>query len=139
MPTTVGARLRDARIARHLSLREVASVASISVATLSRIETNKQNLELGLFLSIARILNLPPQELLDETDGTDGVEPMVERIGALTNSDRMRLWRDLAVAARNRNSHRLGARKAAQQVDELLAQLDLIRAEIEAVSGRLKQ
>ena len=44
----VGHRLREARLARHLSLNAVASEADISVATLSRIERDQQRIDVEL-------------------------------------------------------------------------------------------
>jgi len=64
----IGERIREARNAREWSLTDVATKAHISVATLSRIERDKQTLDLGLFLTLMRILELDPGALLTEDD-----------------------------------------------------------------------
>jgi len=64
MDIVVGNRLRQARTARQLSLNDVAGRAKISVATLSRIERDKQGIDLGLFLTLSRILKAPPHDLV---------------------------------------------------------------------------
>src|SRR6266568_7709565 len=96
----VGTRIREARTSRNLSLNEVASRAHVSVATLSRIERDKQGLDLGLFLILCRVLKALPHDLLgDETD--DKVDPLALQIARLAHTDRVQLWRDLATARRN--------------------------------------
>ena len=71
MDIVIGNRLRQARTARQLSLNDVAGRAKISVATLSRIERDKQGIDLGLFLTLSRILKAPPHDLLT-ADGDGG-------------------------------------------------------------------
>src|SRR6266550_1806691 len=96
MENVVGNRLRQARTARQLSLNDVAGRAKISVATLSRIERDKQGIDLGLFLTLSRILKAPPHDLLTaDGDGRDSVDPLVHRIASLDAAERARLWREL--------------------------------------------
>src|SRR5438552_16440751 len=78
----VGTRIRQARTIRNLSLNEVATRAQVSVATLSRIERDKQGLDLGLFLTLCRILHTSPQDLLGD-DIPDNVEPLALNIASL--------------------------------------------------------
>src|SRR2546423_3585082 len=61
----IGERLREARDMRGMSLMDVAGKAHISAATLSRIENNKQGLDFGLFLVLAKILARAPAELVE--------------------------------------------------------------------------
>src|ERR1700757_2391520 len=124
METMVGDRIREARTSRHLSLSDVATRAHISVATLSRIEREKQGVDLGLFLVLCRILKAAPHDLLD-SESSERVDPLAVRIARLQHSDRVQLWRDLADARRSdkraiarSKMHRLG-----EEVEELLAQL----------------
>src|SRR5471032_2360267 len=81
----LGEKLRASRKARGLSLQEVSVEAGISAATLSRIETNKQTVELGLFISIARILGSDPRDMLVVGDeGTAGtLDAVVQRFASL--------------------------------------------------------
>lgn len=140
----VGERIREVRLAQSRSLADVAGKASISVATLSRIENDKQSVDVSMFLSLARVLNVAATDLLaadqDETNGEERIEPLVRRIVAMDSRERLDLWRELANERRNRHKSRATDSKAvAQQVDELLAQMDLLREELESVRKRIKR
>ena len=135
----IGDRIRETRLSQRLSLSQVAAKAAISAATLSRIETNKQNLDLGLFLTLARVLHTSAHELLGE-DG-NGIEaavgdPLVRKIAALEATERTQLWRDLAQSQRERGPQR---RNLSQQVEELLAQVEFLHEEILSVQERTKR
>jgi len=133
----VGARIREARQARQLSLNAVAQKADISVATLSRIERDQQRIDVELLLTLMRILKLSAQDVLDEQAPDDGVDPMVAKISALASPERTKLWRELA-ASRKGNRAAPPNRAMAQQVEEFLAQIDFLRGEIEAVRKKLR-
>ena len=137
----VGRKLRSTRQALGLSIQQVSDKAQISVATLSRIETNKQGVDLGLFLLLAKVLHCRPGDLLE--GGIDGVvsEQIAERIAVLDTAERTRLWRRLAVDVKVKRAKTRSAavRQLALQVEELLAQVDFVRAEIESVTKRLKK
>ena len=133
----LGIRLRQARQSRSLSLSEVASRAKISVATLSRIERDKQAIDLGMFLTLSRILKTPPHELIG-VEEDEGIDPLVMRIARLNIVERTELWRELATHRRNGTSGRRQLRQLSYQVEELLAQIDFLREEIEAVQRRLR-
>jgi transcriptional regulator with XRE-family HTH domain len=139
----IGENIRQARLSQDRSLADVAKKAKISVATLSRIENDKQTLELGLFLTLARILDRTPQDLLADlaSEGT-GLDPLVRRIAGFEAVERARFWRELATAQRTHRAartRRLPAHQIAQQVDELLAQMDFLRDELENVRKRLRR
>ena len=137
----IGDRIRQARLAQDRSLADVAEKAKISVATLSRIETDKQSLDLGLFLSIAKVLQVSTQELLRDTDEPQTGDPLVRRIVSLGNRERLELWRDLAAERRTQRTSKRGAemRQVGQQVEELLAQVDFLREELESIRKRMKR
>ena len=146
----VGERLREARQAQNRSLADVAGKANISVATLSRIENEKQSVEVGLFLLLARVLSIPAHELLgtQEEDGDDGngdgngkLDPLVRRIAALGSAERLELWRELAAERRSQRSRSRGSesRQMAQHVEELLAQVDFLREELEGVRRKIQR
>ena len=85
----LGERIRDARHASGLSLAAVAERAEISAATLSRIERNKQALDLGLFLVLAAIVRVTPSELLAGTDQDSGNgDELVRRLAAMKTEER---------------------------------------------------
>src|SRR5215831_20162120 len=96
MNPMIGTRLREARLARQLSLNSVAQKADISVATLSRIERDQQRIDVELLQILMKILKLNAQEVLDEQPPEDGVDPMVSKISALPAAERAKLWRGLA-------------------------------------------
>src|SRR2546430_4592894 len=135
----VGTRIRETRTSRNLSLNDVASRAHVSVATLSRIERDKQGLDLGLFLILCRVLKALPHDLLgDETD--DNIDPLALQIARLTHTDRVQLWRDLASARRNgRDGLRSKVRRLNDEVEELMAQLQNVQAEIESVHTQMRK
>ena len=135
----IGTRLREARLARQLSLNAVATKAEISVATLSRIERDQQRINVELLLMLMRILKINAHEVLDEKAEDDGIDPIAARISTLPTLERTKLWR--ALASTNRQAARSGAaaqRALAQQVEEFLAQIDFLRGEIEAVRKKLR-
>jgi transcriptional regulator with XRE-family HTH domain len=134
----VGDRIREARLARGLSLSQVATKAEISVATLSRIETNKQQLDMNLFVQLAKIFKLAPNELLGEKT-KPAVDPMAERINTLQPGERVKLWKQLATNSRDkRRTSSRNVETLALEVEELLAQIDFVRAEVDAVRKRLR-
>jgi len=137
---SIGERIRQARTARQLSLNDVATRAHISVATLSRIERDKQGLDLGLFLNLSKILKATPHELIGGDDGAN-LDLLAARIAALSHDERLKLWRDLAAErrSRQRNGGRWHTRTLSDEVDELLAQMEYVRAEMEGVSARVRR
>jgi len=135
----VGNRIRIARQSRNLSLTELASRAEISAATLSRIERDKQNVDLGLFLTLTRILQLTPHEVLDDAETEEGVDPLVRAISGMQTVERAQLWRSLAAERRTHRTRKADGRAVANEVEELLAQVDFIRGEIESVQKRLRR
>jgi transcriptional regulator with XRE-family HTH domain len=134
----VGERLREARVARQLSLAEVAAKAEISAATLSRIERDKQAIDVSLFLVIARVLNAAPADLLGDSGDGDGNGGLAGRVAALQPADRTRFWRELNEERRQqRQRSRPDVRTLMSEVEQMLAQIDLLRDEIETVRAAL--
>lgn len=139
----IGERLRQFRQAQGRSLADIAGKANVSVATLSRIENDKQSLELTLLVALAKILQVPPAEFLTNMNGDDeenGGDPLARRIAGLETKKRAELWRDLAAERRTQRTHaRPSARDVAQQVEEVLAQVDFLREELETVRKRMRK
>lgn len=139
MATMIGERIRELRQAQGLSLADVAGKAQISVATLSRIENDKQSVDLGLFLILAKILQVTAGEILDSDDEDDSkVDPLARRIAMLETKKRTELWREVT-AARRAQRIRRSSRDVTQQVEELLAQVDFLRSELDTVRQRMKK
>lgn len=133
----IGERIRESRQSQHLSLTDVAGKAGISAATLSRIETSKQGLDLGLFLTLAKILKAAPHELIGEDGEERESDPLARKIAALASVERARLWRDLAAVRRERR--RKPRAEVGAQFEELLAQFEYLRQEIESVRTNLRR
>ena len=143
MDPMIGERIRELRQAQGHSLADIAGKAKISVATLSRIENDKQSVDLGLFLVLAKVLQVAAHELLHvESDGeSDGnVDPLARRIAMLETKKRTELWRDVATERRAQRARSRSPRTdTAQQVDEMLAQIDYMRDELENFRKRIKK
>ncbi len=137
----VGERLRDVRQSQHRSLTDVATQAGISAATLSRIETSKQGIDLALFLTLTRILKAVPHEILDDAEVENNADPLVRKIAALGSEERVRMWRDLAAARRSLRTQTKASGGTAlnQQVEELAAQLEYVQEEFESVRAGMKR
>ena len=134
----VGERLRQARVARQLSLADVAGEAHVSAATLSRVERDKQAIDVELFLTLARVLNAAPADLLSDGDGENDGGALAARISAMQAGERTQLWRQLSDERREaRQKKHSEIRIMGAEVEELLAQMDFLRQEIEAVRSRL--
>jgi len=133
MKMSVGDRIRETRNARQLSLTEVAAQAKVSVATLSRIERGLQTLDFGVFLLLCQILGANPRELID-SDDTSIVDPLALRIACSSHTERMEMWRDLT---ERRKAIGTKTRSLSDEVDELLAQMEYVRAEVQSVRKKL--
>jgi transcriptional regulator with XRE-family HTH domain len=139
MTAMIGEKIRELRQAQGRSLADVAGKAKVSVATLSRIENDKQSVDLGLFLILAKVLQASPGELLDpREDSDDGLDPLARRIAMLDARKRTELWREVAAERRAQRNSRTRV-DAAQQVEEMLAQIDFLREELENVRKRVRR
>jgi transcriptional regulator with XRE-family HTH domain len=138
-PSSVGARIRKARHEEQFSLEVLARKLNVSAATLSRIETGKQPIELNFLQSLAEVLSRNMSSFIDDgrAEGTSR-SSLVETMSMLGPEARIAVWRQLAERTRTRQAHGRSARNLALEVDELLAQIDFLRAEIELVRTRLK-
>jgi transcriptional regulator with XRE-family HTH domain len=112
-----------------MSLQDVATRAHVSAATLSRVETGKQSLDLGLFLQLTRILRVRPQDMLDEVAEAPH-EPIVSRLAALSSADRVQFWKELSATHRGPKTR---GGDVGSVVEELLAQIDFLRQVVENV------
>jgi transcriptional regulator with XRE-family HTH domain len=141
MASMIGERIRELRQAQGRSLADVAGKAKVSVATLSRIENDKQSVDLGLFLILAKVLQVTAHELLGNNGGgeDDGkVDPLARRIAMLETKKRTEFWRDMAT---ERRALRVRSARAdtGQQVEEMLAQMDFMREELETIRKGIKK
>lgn len=134
----VGDRIRHARVAQQRSLADVAGKVDVSVATLSRVENNKQALDLDLFLRLAKILKVTASVLLGEEHAGDA-PPLAETLARLSQAERTKVWRDLASSRQKSNNDRKAVDQVFAQVEELLAQIEFLRTELESVRKRIRQ
>jgi transcriptional regulator with XRE-family HTH domain len=121
----VGETLRRLRTERELSLASVAEKAQISVATLSRVETNKQTIDVHLLVTLARILEVPAGEILGDDGDTNDVDAVSRKLAQLAPADRTRAYLQ---AARRRS-----AKEVSSTLDDLLSTVDLLRDELLSV------
>jgi transcriptional regulator with XRE-family HTH domain len=143
----IGKRLRQARASQKLSLNEVAERADISVATLSRIERDKQNIAVDLFLTLCEVLKTQPNEMIGEaTSGVEQtpaspVDELIRKISGMDVSERTRFWHGLSKAQVTRTRGRRGSevRVLAREVEELVAQAECLREQLESVRKKLKR
>jgi transcriptional regulator with XRE-family HTH domain len=144
MSGMIGEKIRHTRNAQQRSLADVAGKAKISVATLSRIENEKQSVDVELLLTLARVLKTRPTDLLVDNAAEaahDAVDPLARRIAGLEVRERTELWRELAAERRQTrgSSRKLREQQLGHQVEELLAQLDFLREELEVVKSRIRR
>ena len=125
----VGESLRRIRIQQRLSLTDIAEKADISVATLSRIETNKQNLDVALLFTLAKILGVSPGEVLGEAGG-HAPDELAKHLARLRRSERARL---LFGPSRQRDPGHLR-----DTIDDLLTTVDVLRDELLTVHRAVK-
>lgn len=131
----VGDRLRAARRQRRLSLQQVAHSAGISAATLSRIETSKQSLDIKLLLRVAETLGASPEEFLAH-GREDQIGDLQRALERLEPEGRSALWAILAERATSGGDRRRDP--ICDRLSEVLAQLDLLRAEVEAMKREVE-
>jgi transcriptional regulator with XRE-family HTH domain len=135
----LGQRIRQVRQARSLSLNDVATRAKISVATLSRIERGKQGKDVDMFKSLSKIHKTTPHDQIGADHAPESEDALAPRIAALTSRDRIALWHDLSTErSKDRNARKVAVKRVADEVDELLAQIEFLHAEIEAMQKRLR-
>lgn len=137
---TIGERLRNARQSRRLSLQQVADQISLSAATLSRIETSKQSIDLKVFLMLANVLDLNPAELLEKSEDWHD-RSLATKFAAMSAGDRAMVWRELTSASklqRAKSRRRPQMQAMALEIEELSAQIDLLRQQFEHLLHRLR-
>jgi len=132
---SIGNALRTARQARHLSLSDVSAKAGMSVATLSRIETGKQNVDLPLLVTLSAILGISPAALLDGNGDARGPGALAEELAMLSPSQRARV-----LASALKQSRHEGTREALHaRVESLVTTLDLVRDELVHLRKELRR
>lgn len=136
----IGEKIRGVRQSQGRSLAEVAGKAKISVATLSRIETDKQSIDVNLLIVLAGVLGVEASDLLDQN--RNGDSDLAQRIAGLDVKKRAELWRQMTNERRLMRSEQRNVsstRSVNDQVEELVAQLDFVREELDAVRARVKR
>nr|WP_303626613.1 helix-turn-helix transcriptional regulator [Ferruginibacter sp. HRS2-29] len=62
--TLVGAKIREIRLSKNLSIETLANTSSMDYSQLARMETGKVNFTISYLFRIAEALGLTPKELL---------------------------------------------------------------------------
>jgi transcriptional regulator with XRE-family HTH domain len=132
----IGERLRAARMARELSLGDVAVQLGVSAATLSRIENNKQSLDLPLFLELTRVLGVRAAGVLESDDSAHRAEELIDELAAMTSIERARIF---AAANDRSRGRRIAIASLPNRVDGLLHSLNAVKSELLDVRAALKR
>lgn len=132
----IGSRLRAARQGSGMSLTDVAVRAKISAATLSRIETGKQSIDAELLVLLTRIIGITASDVFGEN--SDGTGSLARTIATMDARDLTELWRMVMTErSRHRPSRNHNSAQVESKLDELVAHLDFVRTEIEALRHRI--
>ena len=96
---TLGARVRAARMAKHVSLRKLAATLNVSPATLSQIENGRTGLSTARLNLIADALGVSVTQIVDTAvavppdRGGAGAEPTPNRAGSPVAPETIADWR----------------------------------------------
>lgn len=135
--TGVGEALRSARIGNHLSLSDVASQAGVSVATLSRIENEKQSIDVTLLVRLSAIVGVAPATVLTpENYGHDKPTDLARELASRTPAERAQILIRATKHGRRPNRKR---ETVQAQIDSLLAAIDLIVEEINELQKKTRR
>lgn len=109
-----------------MSLHAIATKVGVSVATLSRIETNKQGIDLPFFLELAHAIGIEPAELIGENGNAGSSDALARRLAAFPPDERAQI---MAAAARDAAPN--GTRSDLHRhLDALVTTLDVLRNEL---------
>src|SRR3954470_24391292 len=89
----LGGRLKELRQQAGLSLRELARQADVSPSLISQIENGKSRPSVSTLYTLARLLNVPVNELFDATSTEQPPAGPVEGAPAGRRSDPANAWR----------------------------------------------
>jgi transcriptional regulator with XRE-family HTH domain len=134
--TKFGAALRAARVAKHLSLTVLAEKIGVSAATLSRIETDKQNLDVSTFVELTRTLGVEPAHILGSHRDERSDDAIVGDLVALSPANRVRIF---AEAAKRERRGKSGAGVLNERLEAALASLDMLREELLDVRAAMRR
>jgi transcriptional regulator with XRE-family HTH domain len=102
---TIGDRLRQARLARAMSLRKLAQVLGVSPSLISQVETGRAKPSVNTLYALATELGISLDELLF----VDATPAPIARDGAAPQPEEVTLPRDPVQRAASRMSIRLGS------------------------------
>lgn len=131
VPSPIGPTLRRLRTDREVSLATVADQAGISVATLSRIETNKQGIDVSLLLTLARVLGVAAADILGSADDRDDLESLSSRLAALPADARTEVFLQ--------SGRRRKARGLQPVLDDLVSAIEVMRDELVSVQRTMRK
>lgn len=130
-PSSIGPTLRRLRTEQDIALATVADQAGISIATLSRIETNKQSIDVTLLLTLTRILGVSAADVLGNQNEQEAVDVLTRRVAALPAPDRTKLFLQ--------SSRQRKAKDLQPVLDDLVATVDLLREELLGVQRVMRK
>lgn len=102
-PYKIGATLRQLRRRQHMSLKELADKAGLSVGTISQVERDIANPSMRVLTAMRRALNIPMQTMFSDEapDGRD--PPFVRRAEKRPQIDLGSLQKELLTSGGNHN------------------------------------
>jgi len=130
---SIGQALRSARVARDMSLSDVARLAGVSVATLSRIETGKQSVDVALFVRVAASIGVDPGSLLNGHGSP--IKDCARALASCTPAELMQIF----VRAGKQSRKRDGGESVHAQLDGLIAAVDLMIEEVSELRKRTRK
>lgn len=82
---SLGMRIRNARAAQKLSLREIAARAKVSYSTVQRIENGQDSLQLDMIISVLNVLKIDLREFISgvgDRSESESNDDLVKRLAA---------------------------------------------------------
>ena len=75
----LGARIRDVRLGRKITLNKVSEATGLSAGFLSRLERGETNASISNLISISSVLRIPLRDFFDDADAATGPEYVLTR------------------------------------------------------------
>lgn len=132
--STVGSRLKAARLARGMSLGDVADEVGVSVATLSRVENEKQRLAVPMLFAVADAIGVAAVDIVHDRKGGDNDHRLQDMLAAARPREQARIFMSARRPRRGSKRAEVHAR-----VGNLLGWIEIIRDELVSIRSELKK
>ena len=122
-PGLVGARLRERRLARGITLRQFARDIDVSASFISQLETGKAQPSVATFYSICAALDISIDELFNYDEPAASSEPVNGRTDAANNTW-LTVEQDVGPAAKERDHPESGSSPVVRPSERKVLVLD---------------